>query len=111
MKTRTPRRSLRESETYHRALLREQVRSGQTVRDFAADRGLSAATLYAWRRRLGLTHARGGGRLLEVAVTDSPATAAGRGLRLELFGRHRLELPADLSDDELLRVLRALAAC
>lgn len=112
MKTRLPRRSPRESEIHHRRLLREQSRSGQSVRDFAADRGLSAATLYAWRRRLGLARPHGGrGHLLQVAVVDEPVAAPRTGLVLALFGRHRLELPRDVSHDELLAVLRALSAC
>ncbi len=108
MKTRTVRRSSRESESYHRTLLREQARSGQSVRGFAATRGLSAATLYSWRRRLGLTRGR---RLIEVAITDSPPRPSRGGLVLQLFGRHRLELPADVSDDELARLLRVLSSC
>ena len=108
MKTRTVRRSPRESESYHRTLLREQARSGQSVREFAAARGLSAATLYAWRRRLGLTRSR---RLIEVAITAGPPRAASGGLVLQLFGRHRLELPREVSDDELARLLRVLSSC
>jgi hypothetical protein len=105
----TPRssRSLPDTDASRRALLDEQARSGLSVLEFAAARGLSPATLYAWRRRLGLTRPRRGRRLLEVAVTPPPRD----GLVLELFGRHRLELPRDVAHDELLVVLRALAAC
>lgn len=43
------------SETYltehYRALLAEQASSGLSVCQFAASRGLSAPTLYQWRRR------------------------------------------------------------
>ena len=107
MKTWTVRRSPRESESYHRRLLRAQGRSGQSVRAFAAARGLSAATLYAWRRRLGLTR----GRLIEVAITDGPPRPASGGLVLQLFGRHPLLLPRDLADDEWARLLRMLSSC
>jgi transposase-like protein len=112
MKTTPARRSPQESETYRRRLLRDQERSGQSVRDFAAERGLSCATLYAWRRRLGLARPHGAGRrLLEVALVESQEHAPRSGLVLQLFGRHRLELPRDVSHDELLALLRALSAC
>jgi hypothetical protein len=100
-------RSSGETDTSRRAVLAAQARSGLSVPDFAAARGLSPATLYAWRRRLGLTRPRGGRRLLEVAVAPAPRGS----LVFQLFGRHRLELPADVGDDELVRLLRALAAC
>lgn len=109
MKTSSFQRSSFATDSSRRALLAEQSRSGLSVPDFAAARGLSPATVYAWRRRFGLTRLRGRRRLVEVAVTPPPAPRGG--LVVHLFGRHRLELPADIDDDELLRVLRLLASC
>jgi hypothetical protein len=109
MKTSASPRSSVETDTSRRAVLAAQARSGLSVPDFAAARGLSPATLYAWRRRLGLTRPHHGRRLLEVAV--APPSVPRGGLVLHLFGRHRLELPPDVGDDELLRLLRLLSSC
>lgn len=47
------------AEGHWRALIAEQEQSGQSVRQFAEDKGLSAWSMYRWRRRLGLSKRRG----------------------------------------------------
>jgi transposase-like protein len=63
---------------HYRALLAEQARSELSVTEFAEEVGLSAATLYAWRRRLSGARAEDrepGRELLEVQVTDGERPA------------------------------------
>jgi hypothetical protein len=126
MKSKAPRRSGSDTEKYYRDLLREQSRSGQSVRAFAAARGLSAWTLYGWRQRLGLARSRTQpasragvapkswaptSRLVEVRLGGERPEERRAGLVLHVFGRHRLELPADLAEDDLRRLVRALSPC
>lgn len=112
------------TERHYRSLLAELARSGQSVREFAREQGLSPWTLYTWRSRLGLARGRasrrkaaGGsgksatGRLLEVSVAAASPPGESQGLVLCVHGRHRLELPRDIAEADLVRILRALSSC
>ena len=46
------------TEAQWRALIAEQEASGQSIRDFAEERGVSAWSLYGWRSRLGVSRGR-----------------------------------------------------
>jgi len=122
MKHKTSRGSPSATEERYRSLFGELAQSGQSLRAFAAERGLSAATLYAWRRKLGLARRRGAGRgaafdaqphprLIEVGLRESGRSSSGTNLVLYLFGRHRIEVPAGFAEDDLRRLVRSLSAC
>jgi|GEM_PF-4059370 len=68
----------------------ELEHSGLRVAVFARSRGLNAASLYAWRRRLRVTDKQPG-RFLEVSTTTAPATSTA--VRISL-GALVLELDA-----------------
>lgn len=49
---------LSKTEARWRLLIAEQERSGQSVREFAQEKGVSAWSLYGWRSRLGFSGGR-----------------------------------------------------
>ncbi len=91
-----------------RTLIGAQEKSGQSVREFATERGINAATLYWWRSRLRQRDAA----LVPVTVidranrTETPDTASGA-FELEL-GEVLLRIPAGFAESDLRRVLQAL---
>jgi transposase-like protein len=97
---------------YYQELLEEQARSGLSVTEFAEGVGVSAATLYLWRRRLaGSANRAEVGDLLEVQVTDDESGGRGRPMVLAIDGRLRIELEADFDAGALERLLRLLSRC
>lgn len=97
---------------WYRALLERQAESGLSVTDFAASAGVSAWTLYEWRRRLA---GSSGGRdtaprLVELAVVPA-SEPAGTGIRVDLRSGHRLEVRAGFDDHELRRLIGVLESC
>ena len=98
---------------YYRALLDEQASSELSMTAFARGVGLSAATLYSWRRRLAAaSEATQAEDFLEVKVT--PDTTIGRSgvpIVLTVDGRLRIELEPDFDDGTLERLLRLLSRC
>lgn len=99
--------------SWYASILEEQARSGQSVREFAARAGISAWSLYEWRRRLSRT-ANGRDqhtpRLVEVAVVQQERGQVGR-LRVRLRSGHRVDVPAGFNDAELRRLILVLEAC
>jgi len=112
------------TEQYWRDLIAEQERSGQTVRAFAEERGLSAWSLYGWRSRLGRGRGatgRGSRRrrrppaeaeqaLVAVDVTGAsrPAAEEADAFELELEGGVRVRVPRGFDGEELARLLSAV---
>lgn len=102
---------------YYRELLEEQAQSELSVVDFAEEVGVSAATLYSWRRRLADSaesreEATEVGDLLEVQVTDDEGAGhRGTPMVLTIDGRLRIELEADFDAVALERLLGLLARC
>lgn len=95
---------------YYAELLAEQEESGLSVSVFAEEAGVSAATLYSWRRRLGCRKEKPA--LVEVDVVRRTASASSpAGVTLHLDDRFRIELPSDFDEDTLLRLLRLLDRC
>jgi transposase-like protein len=114
MKTARPRSEGRaELAEYYRALLEEQAQGELSVREFAEEVGVSAATLYSWRRRLdGSAEVKEAGDLLEVQVTgDAAVLQRGASIVLTVDGRVRIELEADFDAGALERLLRLLSRC
>jgi transposase-like protein len=98
---------------HYRTLLEEQAQSELSVTEFAAEVGVSAATLYSWRRRLADTAgANEAGDLVEVQVTgDAAVLRRGASIVLTVDGRLRIELETDFDDGALERLLRILSRC
>lgn len=95
---------------YYGELLAEQEGSGLSVTEFAEEAGVSAATLYAWRRRL--RGRAGKAKLLEVDVIEGGSEASGsQFVTLEVDERFRIELPGDFDEDALMRLLGVLDRC
>jgi len=107
----------------------EHERSGLSVREFATQRGLSAASLYVWRSRLGVTRGRGkkrAGRLRRrperddgeelvavelIGAADGLAADDAGGLEVAV-GDVRIRVPRGFDGAELLRLVSALrSAC
>lgn len=98
---------------YYRGLLEEQAQSELSVSAFAEEVGVSAATLYLWRRRFAdSAEASEVGDLVEVQVTGEGAELQrGTSIVLTVDGRLRIELAADFDDGALERLLRVLSRC
>lgn len=104
-----------EREEHYAILLDEQEESGLSVTAFAEEAGLSAATLYSWRRRLGRATPREGGvALLEVRVDDEEddevQETSGR-MVVAMADGTRIELEADFDESALARLLSVLDRC
>jgi hypothetical protein len=103
-------------EAYYRGLLIEQESSGQSLRSFARERGLSAWTLYGWRQRLGRTGARRGRAsvsslpdLVAVDVVDRVEPA--REIEVVLADGVRVRVPYSTSLEQLVAMVQALRSC
>lgn len=102
-----------ERERQYASLLDEQEASGLSVAAFAEESGLSAATLYSWRRRLG--RARPHDKrvaLLEVCVDDEDGVheTSGR-MTVAIADGTRIELDAGFDESALERLLGVLDRC
>jgi hypothetical protein len=97
---------------WYEALLERHAESGLSVAEFAARAGLSAWTLYQWRRRLskGAKPQAASARLVEVSVVPA-AVARGSGLAVELRSGHRIEVGGGFDDHELKRLIGVLESC
>lgn len=98
---------------HYRRLLDEHARSGLSVRTFAAQHGVSAWTLYEWRRRLADSRERPvtTSRLVAVDVVGrgQPLSESVSGYEVHLPDGCRVRVPANFVAarlSELLSVLR-----
>lgn len=120
------------SEWYEEVLL-EQERCGLSIAEVADEIGVSAPTLYSWRRRLlawsDEAEAVGGAevdadeslRLVRVRVRDeddrdalsdvAPKPASPTPLVVRLAGGHSIEVPTGFDADELSRLIRVVSGC
>jgi transposase-like protein len=100
-------------EAYYGELLDEQEESGLSVAAFATEVGLSAATLYSWRRRLGRAGTRGGGAaLIEISVKGEERSYGSQGrMVLAVSDGVRIELDAEFDESALERLLGVLDRC
>jgi len=101
-------------EAYYARLFDEQEARGLSVAAFAEEEGLSVATLYSWRRRLGRAASKStAAALIEVSVHDDESAAEGADGRMSVVtttGR-RIEVPRDFDEVALARLLVALERC
>ena len=111
-------------ERYWRRTVRQQARSGLSVRTWCCQHGKREAVFYWWRRELARREvARGaspataaigsgaaGSVFVPVAVThDAPSGSAGR-IEIVLPNRRRIRLHGDVDRQALLNVLAVLEA-
>ena len=103
--------SRKERAAWYGAVLEAQARSGLSVCDYADRIGVTATTLYWWRRRLGQ---RGGVRhpvsLVEVAVAGTECSGEALVVRLS-DGRRTIEVPRGFDGDDLRRLIAVLESC
>lgn len=106
---------------WYAEVLADQASSGLSVAEYAEEIGLTASTLYQWRRRLtGQSQGEGGRRprvpfgLVEVEIQADEAAAAppgGGGLIVHLGGSRRIEVPEGFDGGELRRLVTVLESC
>jgi len=107
----------RDPPSYYRGLLQEHERVGGSLRSFAAARGVSAWTLYDWRRRLGRARAPApvqSSSLVAVdVVSDRRPSSSGKGERIEvvLSDGLRVRLPTSTTAERLAAVVKVLRSC
>lgn len=88
-----------------RQRIAEQEKSGHSVRVFCGERGLSEASLYAWRKRLRKQNTR-----VRFALVESKPAEEMAAIELVLAGGDRLRIPHDAATLKLvLAVLREQA--
>lgn len=102
---------------WYAAALAEQASSGVSVADFAEELGVTATTLYQWRRRLaaGSHHRRQAPSapigLVEVTV-DRDVTASDVEPFVVRLGPHRgIEVPRAFDESDLRRLVAVLESC
>jgi len=108
-------------EAYYQRLLSEQESSGQSLRAFAAERGLSAWTLYGWRGKLGRSKRRypledsaskeGGFVAVDVVAGSRPAEEVASGFEVVLADGCCVRAPRDITIARLAELVRALRSC
>lgn len=96
-------------------ILEQQAESGLTVTDYAARVGVSAWTLYVWRRRLCAVRSSNPSterpKLIEVTAKRS-ALPATEGLLVRIGdGRRSVVVPCGFDAGELRRLLEVLESC
>ena len=97
------------------ALLVALEQSGLKVSEFARERGLSAWTLYAWRRqhrenlKADRKPTRDPAGFIEVRVAPKPRSIAP--LSIDLENGRRVSVPHGFDAGELRRLLEVLATC
>lgn len=90
--------------------LGKQRRSGLSIAEFCRQEGVSAASFYAWRRRLqGMDSVRPRPPMF-VPVALAAAEESARGVRIELPGGVILSLPADAPLELVTMTIRAVVS-
>ena len=99
---------------WYSAALSAQARSGLSVSDYAACIGVTAATLYQWRRRLSPSSAgdQGGSNLVEVSIARPMRSSPDGGLIVHVGDdRRSIEVPAGFDAEDLRRLVAVLESC
>lgn len=95
------------TEALWRGRIAAQTKSGLSALAYCNQQGFSAKSFYAWRRRLKPTNSNDRPPLfvpVELAAGCLPAA----NLRIELPGGAAMVLPADVSQERLASILRAV---
>lgn len=101
----------RRGDERRRQVLAEQRASGLSVAAFARERGLSAWTLYEWRRRLGAAQSEPVAKPELVQVMVTPSASRASTIAVELGAGLRVHVPSGFDAAELRRLLEVLASC
>jgi len=100
---------------WYETALDEQEGSGLSVAQYAAEIGVTAATLYSWRRRLRPSPpgAQGEARgLVRVQVCqDVDPVVASAALVVRIGDERAVEVPPGFDAEDLVRVIEVLEAC
>ena len=91
-----------------------QAASGLSVTDYAELIGVTAATLYQWRRRLAAAgdDAPAPGNLVEVTIARPTASISSSNLLVRIGnGRRSIEVPRDFEANDLRRLIAVLESC
>ena len=107
---------------WYSAALAAQKRSGLTLEEYARQLGVTATTLYQWRRRLsgggggrsGSKATEPGPRLVELVVNRADAKTAGDLAMcaiVRLGGSRSIEVPRGFDSDDLRRLVTLLESC
>ena len=112
--TRRP-RSREELASWYAEALDDQACSGLSMTEYAEELGVSAATLYQWRRRL-LSDDRDSGRaesfgLVEVTVERDVEGREDGAFVVHLHRDRRVDVPRGFDSAELRRLVMALESC
>ncbi|MFO1052227.1 MAG: helix-turn-helix domain-containing protein [Planctomycetota bacterium] len=92
-----------------RRLLSELERSGQSVRAFARELGLSAWTIYGWRKRFRFTSDVEHGPQVDLVEVQ---TIVPLGTTIEIaFADATIRVPPGFADEDLKRVILAMRSC
>jgi hypothetical protein len=100
---------------WYATALAAQASSGLSMADYAVEIGVTAATLYQWRRRLSsrVVASQGGGgpRLVEVTVAPDGVGAADPLVVRVAGGRRTIEVPRGFDSEDLRRLVTVLESC
>ena len=109
-------RSRDELEAWYAAALDDQATSGLSVAEYAEGIGVTAATLYQWRRRFGAdgddrkNSAQPAG-LVEVTLEANPSMDLTGTFTVHLGRDRSIELPSQFDDNDLRRLINVLESC
>ena len=102
---------------WYTSVLEDQEDSGLTMTEYAAEIGVTPATLYNWRRRLGSSPSRSSkgspAGLVRVKVREEAQQPATRtaALVVRLGANRAIEVRPGFCVDELVRVIEVLESC
>jgi len=102
---------------WYAEVLADQASSGLSVAEYADEIGVTASTLYHWRRRLAEDESDSHGRrpygLVEVAIEDDRRAGKSEAAQLvvRLDSGRSIEVPAGFDGVELRRLVAVLESC
>lgn len=103
--------------SWYAVALAEQESSGLSVADFADELGVTATTLYHWRRRLAADTAKDGRGspssigLVEVTVGSRVVAGDTGSFVVRLAADRSIEVPCAFDDADLRRLVTVLESC
>ena len=99
------RRERKDRENYWRSVLDRQAESGQSVASFCRQESLSAASFYAWRRKLKGRDVADGPQLVPVQIAPVPTSAP---VRIYLPDGVAIDAPLTIDASALASLVKVL---